>query len=133
MPDVSDEQHGGTPGGFTRTDVGVTGGTRVRDVLGAVGDRLSVHCHHHQAIDRLADGLQAAAHSRGGLVEAVELPGAPFVVGVQWHPEQDAADRRLFAALVQAAGASHLHGDPERPGSSSPQPDLREDEKETSR
>ena len=103
VPDVSDEQHGGTPGGFTRTDVGISGGTRVRDVLGAVGDRLSVHCHHHQAVDRLADGLEVAATSPGGLVEAVELPGDAFVVGVQWHPEQDEADRRLFRALVGAA------------------------------
>ena len=162
VPDVSDEEHGGVPGGFTRTDVGITGGTRVRDVLGAVGDRLSVQCHHHQVIDRLADGLQVAAHSHGGLVEAVELPGPSFVVGVQWHPEQDAADRRLFAALVAAAsgpagalaaapagrgasgaslettaaasaGAPRLHGDPERPGSSSTRSGLREDEKEAAR
>jgi gamma-glutamyl-gamma-aminobutyrate hydrolase PuuD len=36
-------------------------------------------------------------------VEAAELEGAPFVVGVQWHPEQDATDVRLMAALVAAA------------------------------
>jgi putative glutamine amidotransferase len=106
VPDVTDEAHGGVPGGFTRTDVGITGGTLVRDVLGQVGDRLSVHCHHHQAIDRLAAGLVPAARSAGGLLEAVELPGEPFVVGVQWHPEQDEADRRLFAALAAAASAA---------------------------
>jgi putative glutamine amidotransferase len=103
VPDVTDEVHGGTPGGFTRTDVGIAGGTLVRDVLGAVGDRLSVHCHHHQVLDRVADGLVVAARSADGLVEAVELPGRPFVVGVQWHPEQDEADRRLFRALAGAA------------------------------
>jgi putative glutamine amidotransferase len=103
VPDVTTEVHGGTAGGFTATDVGITGGTLVRDVLGAVGDRLSVQCHHHQMIDRLADGLVVSAHSAGGLVEAVELPSKPFVVGVQWHPEQDEADRRLFAALAKAA------------------------------
>ena len=36
-----------------------------------------------------------------GTVEAVELAGRPFVVGVQWHPEQD--DPRIFAALVAAS------------------------------
>jgi gamma-glutamyl-gamma-aminobutyrate hydrolase PuuD len=38
------------------------------------------------------------------VVEAVELPGAAFVLGVQWHPEQDTTDTRLFTALVDAAG-----------------------------
>lgn len=110
VPDVSDEPHGGTPGGFTRTDVAISGGTRVRDVLGAVGDRLSVHCHHHQVLDRVADGLVVSAHSADGLVEAVELPGPGFVVGVQWHPEQDEADRRLFAALAAAAAGQNGPG-----------------------
>lgn len=103
VPDISDADHGRAPGGFARTDVAITGGTLVREVLGAVGDRLSVHCHHHQVIDRVADGLIVSAHAADGLIEAVELPGRPFVVGVQWHPEQDEADRRLFAALVEAA------------------------------
>ncbi|WP_375389347.1 gamma-glutamyl-gamma-aminobutyrate hydrolase family protein [uncultured Amnibacterium sp.] len=110
VPDVSDDRHSGVPNGFSRTDVGISGGTRVREVLGAVGDRLTVQCHHHQAIDRLADGLEVAAHADDGLIEAVELPGDRFVVGVQWHPEQDDADRRLFAALARAAAALRCEG-----------------------
>jgi putative glutamine amidotransferase len=31
------------------------------------------------------------------------LPGYHFVLGVQWHPEQDGGDLRLFKALVSAA------------------------------
>lgn len=103
LPDVSEEHHGGVPGGFSPTDVRIVGGTLVRDVLGPVGDRLTVPCHHHQAIGRIADGLEVAARSAGGVIEAVELPSCPFVAGVQWHPEQDEADRRLFAALARAA------------------------------
>ena len=103
VPDVSDADHGQEPGGFARTDVAITGGTLVRDVLGSVGDRLSVHCHHHQVLDRVADGLVVSAHAADGLIEAVELPSKPFVVGVQWHPEQHESDRRLFAALAEAA------------------------------
>jgi gamma-glutamyl-gamma-aminobutyrate hydrolase PuuD len=38
-----------------------------------------------------------------GLVEAVERAGAPWVVGVQWHPEEVATDVRLMSALVRAA------------------------------
>jgi putative glutamine amidotransferase len=104
VPDIRpDGTHGGTSGGFSGTDVEITGGTLVRDVLGSVGDRLSVRCHHHQVLDRVADGLVVSAHSADGLIEAVELPSKPFVVGVQWHPEQDEADRRLFTALARAA------------------------------
>jgi gamma-glutamyl-gamma-aminobutyrate hydrolase PuuD len=49
----------------------------------------------------LADGLVVTARSPDGLIEAVELPTAPFVVGVQWHPEQD-GDLRVFDALLGA-------------------------------
>jgi putative glutamine amidotransferase len=42
------------------------------------------------------------ARSGDGVVEAVELPGPQFVVGVQWHPEES-GDPRLFEALVEAA------------------------------
>jgi len=64
----------------------------------------TVPSHHHQALDRLGDGLTATAWSDDGLVEAVELdaPGCPFAVAVQWHPEVG-DDLSLFRALVAAA------------------------------
>jgi gamma-glutamyl-gamma-aminobutyrate hydrolase PuuD len=37
-----------------------------------------------------------------GTVEAVEVPGPGFALGVQWHPEENGEDTRLFAALVDA-------------------------------
>jgi putative glutamine amidotransferase len=43
------------------------------------------------------------ARSDDGTIQAVELPGVPFGVAVQWHPEQDADDIRLFEGLVDAA------------------------------
>ena len=64
-----------------------------------------MHCHHHQAIDRLGDELVAVAWAADGTVEGIELPGAPFAVGVQWHPEEDGIDRRLFEALVEEGSA----------------------------
>jgi gamma-glutamyl-gamma-aminobutyrate hydrolase PuuD len=67
-----------------------------------VGTTVAVQCHHHQALDRLADGLVVTGRAGDGTVEAVELDGCPFVVGVQWHPEQDATDIRLVAALLAA-------------------------------
>jgi gamma-glutamyl-gamma-aminobutyrate hydrolase PuuD len=51
----------------------------------------------------VAEGLVVTARAADGTVEAVELAGAPFVVGVQWHPEEDATDVRLMATLVATA------------------------------
>ena len=59
--------------------------------------------HHHQAVDRLGDGLVASGWSvLDDLVEAVEVPDARWALGVQWHPEVDPSSR-VIAALVQEA------------------------------
>jgi len=66
------------------------------------GDKATVRCSHHQAVERLGEGLMVSARSvADGLVEAAELPRARFVVGVQWHPEEG-RDLRPFRALVDA-------------------------------
>ena len=67
---------------------------------------LSVNSRHHQAIKRLGDGLVCAATAPDGIMEAVELPGKKFVLGVQWHPES-LSDRypdaqALFNAFTEA-------------------------------
>ncbi|GAB7189972.1 gamma-glutamyl-gamma-aminobutyrate hydrolase family protein [Kineococcus sp. NUM-3379] len=103
LPDVlTGAAHQGPPGEFTTTAVRTEPGTRVHRLLGA---QARVHCYHHQAVDRLADGLRVAARAADGTVEAFEAadPARGFCLGVQWHPEQDAADRRLFTAVVDAA------------------------------
>ena len=61
-----------------------------------------MRCSHHQAIRDLGRGLVVTARARDGVVEAVELPSARFVLAVQWHPEEG-MDQRPFDALVRAA------------------------------
>jgi len=64
-----------------------------------------VNSLHHQGVRRLAGGLIVTATSPDGLVEAFELPGHPFALAVQWHPEElqaQEAMRNLFDAFVQA-------------------------------
>ncbi|MET8762508.1 gamma-glutamyl-gamma-aminobutyrate hydrolase family protein [Lentzea sp. NPDC004782] len=97
------EGHNPAPGVFEHTGIAVDPGTRLHAIL---GDRTDVQCHHHQSLDRVADGLRVTARASDGTVEAVELEGARFVVGVQSHPEQDIEDLRLFEALVDAARRS---------------------------
>lgn len=104
LPDVAGhEEHRPGPGVFGEVRVDISPGSRIADLL-RESPELKVQCHHHQAIARLAEGLEAAARAEDGTVEAVEMPGRSFVLGVQWHPEQDhAGDPRLFQALVTAS------------------------------
>ncbi|MEU8898838.1 gamma-glutamyl-gamma-aminobutyrate hydrolase family protein [Nocardia sp. NPDC048505] len=101
LPDVvGHEDHSGGAGSFSVLRVATTPDSRVAGIL---GPEAKAHCHHHQAIDRLAAELTATAHAADGTIEAVEVRDGPFLVGVQWHPEADAGDDRLMRALVAAA------------------------------
>jgi putative glutamine amidotransferase len=60
------------------------------------------YCHHHQALARLAPGLEITGYAQDRTVECVEVPARSFALGVRWHPEEDSQDVRLFAALVEA-------------------------------
>jgi anthranilate synthase component 2/putative glutamine amidotransferase len=79
-------------------------GTLVR---GPLGSRAPVCSIHHQAVGRLGRGLRVSARAPDGLVEALEVPGRRFALGLQWHPERDGdpTSARLAEALVEAAGA----------------------------
>ncbi|KAB2352490.1 gamma-glutamyl-gamma-aminobutyrate hydrolase family protein [Actinomadura rudentiformis] len=75
---------------------------------------LTLSCYHHQDIDRLAGGLAVTARAADGTIEAVELPDATgWFLGVQWHPEDtaanDPAQQSLFSALVRASAGADTH------------------------
>ena len=91
-----------------RPEPGVFGTTTVRTLPGSLtahvlGTEAKVPCYHHQGLGAIPSPLVATAWADDGLVEAVELAGADWVLGVQWHPEENPEDRRLFEALVSAA------------------------------
>ena len=90
------------PGCQATHEVEVLEGTRLAGLIGA-GPH-AVNSFHHQAVERLGDGLKVAARAGDGTVEAIERAGG-FVLGVQWHAET-LADGRLFEALVDAATPS---------------------------
>ncbi|WP_184597730.1 gamma-glutamyl-gamma-aminobutyrate hydrolase family protein [Streptomyces violarus] len=91
--------------------VGVFGGHAVKPVPGSlyggvVPEETFVPTYHHQAVDRLGEGLVPSAYAADGTIEALELPTHPgWVLGVQWHPEMG-DDVRVMRALVEAAAAS---------------------------
>jgi gamma-glutamyl-gamma-aminobutyrate hydrolase PuuD len=100
LPEVTGHDgHQPAPGVFGAVDVNIAPGTRTAELI---GPRVRASCHHHQALARLAPGLKVTGHAHDGTVEAVEVPGRAFAVGVQWHPEESSGDVRLFAALVAA-------------------------------
>lgn len=87
---------------FWHVDCAPTG--IVRRTLDA--SRVRINKIHHQAIERLGDGLVDVGWDDDGLTQAIEVKGMAFGVGVQWHPEYLpylAPHRRLFDALVDAA------------------------------
>jgi putative glutamine amidotransferase len=84
-------------GGPARHTVRFEDGTLLAELAGA--RTADVNSYHHQAIDRLGAGLRASAIASDGVIEAVEDAAGRFIIGVQWHPEQDWERDPLSAAL----------------------------------
>ena len=96
------EHHQSPPYDKPSHEVTLMQGGPLRSLLGQ--EKLCVNSYHHQAIKRLADGLEVMARSDDNLVEAVWKPDQRFLWAVQWHPEfsfrTDEASRRIFAAFA---------------------------------
>jgi putative glutamine amidotransferase len=75
--------------------------------LGLSVTTLESSCYHHQAIDRVADGLTVIARAAEGHVEAVKIESAGWAFGVQWHPEDnydtEPGQLEIFERFVRAA------------------------------
>ncbi|MBB4660551.1 gamma-glutamyl-gamma-aminobutyrate hydrolase family protein [Conexibacter arvalis] len=93
--------HAAAPGVFAEHDVALAAGSTVARI---VGPKTRVHSYHHQGIASLGADLTATGEAPDGTVEAIEVDGAPFALGVLWHPEMG-TDRALFRALVEASRA----------------------------
>jgi putative glutamine amidotransferase len=100
---VGHDDHRPTPGSFENSDHDVRlepGSLAAR----AAGEELhGAKSHHHQAVDRLGEGLTVTGRSTlDDLPETIELPACRFVLGVQWHPEADTASPVIGALVEQA-------------------------------
>ena len=67
------------------------------------GETLEVNSTHHQVINRLGAGLVACGTAPDGVVEAIEHPDYPFVLGVQWHPEamKDPRQLKIYRGMAE--------------------------------
>jgi putative glutamine amidotransferase len=108
LPDVVGERvsHRISSQEHTAHPVRLAPDSRLAALLGA--EEVKVASWHHQAVDRIGEGLRAVAWAEDGTVEALEAEAHPLLWAVQWHPELQVAEpdgrqRRLFEALVGAA------------------------------
>ena len=79
------------PKDFPAHRVYITEGSRLAALSGALD--FEVNSRHHQAVRGDAEypgrvgALTVTARVRDGLIEGLELVSHPFLVAVQWHPE----------------------------------------------
>jgi gamma-glutamyl-gamma-aminobutyrate hydrolase PuuD len=107
LPDrIGELSHQVAPATYNRRAVRIEPESRLGAIL---GERAEALCYHHQAVDRIGTGLRPVAWSADGSVEALELPGARFALGVQWHPEADPVDLRLFRSFVDTLAGSFVN------------------------
>ncbi|WIV43718.1 MULTISPECIES: gamma-glutamyl-gamma-aminobutyrate hydrolase family protein [Glutamicibacter] len=100
LPDAA-EKYQPAPGVFGTVDFTTAHGSLAEQIL---GNQASAPCYHHQSLQEVAKGLEVTARASDGTVEIVEMPQARgWVLGTQFHPEENLEDIRLMQAFVQAA------------------------------
>jgi putative glutamine amidotransferase len=99
-------EHRRNPGSFDGADhnVRLSDGSLAARAAGEVTH--ATKSHHHQAVDRIGEGLEVTGWSAiDELPEAFEAPDRRFALGVQWHPEADETSRLIAALVTEAAAA----------------------------
>jgi putative glutamine amidotransferase len=115
LPAVSEEiaHRQSAPGNETSHTIEIEPGSRLAAALGddkvEVRDELDVNSFHHQAIERLGEGLKVTARAPDETPEAIEDPSRRFLIGVQWHAEtlvHRTYEAALFRHFVEASRLS---------------------------
>lgn len=102
LPDVvNTDKYQISKGVFNPVRVKVSKESRLGQIVGE--EVANAMMYHHQAVDAVGDGLIVTAVSEDGVVEALEYAENKFGVAVQWHPEQDLDDLRIFKAFIQSS------------------------------
>ncbi|MEN9921021.1 MAG: hypothetical protein RL538_914 [Candidatus Parcubacteria bacterium] len=83
-------------------EIKITEGTLLHGIVGETS--MMVNSHHHQAVKAEAEGFVVSARSGDGVIEAIEVPGKKFCLGMQWHPEHLTHEKEIdiFKAFVDA-------------------------------
>lgn len=85
--------------------VDIVAGSRLSGIVGGVS-RIEVNSFHHQAVKSPAPGTVPSAYAPDGMIEALEMPDYPYLLGVQWHPEHmwqiNKAAASIFTSFIAA-------------------------------
>lgn len=103
VPDVTGSDIYRKPGGlFTSENMTLAEGSTLAEIFDNQ-DSVPGPVQHHQAIDQVAPGLIVSARGPDGIIQGVEAPERNFCVAVQWHPEENLSDVRIFDRLILEA------------------------------
>ena len=101
IPEISNTSHKGSDVPDAQEHIKIEPGSRLAEALGS--EEVEGMGSHHQAVDRLGQGLRPVAWAEDGLIEGAEAEDG-WVVAVQWHPEraatEDPVQQRLFGSFV---------------------------------
>jgi len=89
---------------FPVKEIVISQGSKLEKILGV--SRLNVNALHNQSVRELGKGLSVVAVEPNGVIQGIEHHTAPFLIGVQWHPElliHKRKQRKIFQSLVKAA------------------------------
>jgi putative glutamine amidotransferase len=102
LPDaIGSQRHRHTPGMFNDHEVRLADGSLAARAVGATSS--AVKSHHHQGVGELGGNVTVSGWSvEDDLIEAIELPGKAYALGVLWHPEEDERSR-VVGSLVEAS------------------------------
>lgn len=124
LPDINPRatQYQPGPGLYGKVQFSTEPGSRCAQLLGETAES---PCYHHQALDDVAEGLVVTARAADGTIEAVETTTGGWALGVQFHPEENRKDARLFEGFVEVARrfAQERHGSPDSASHADQQPD----------
>ena len=93
------------PKGTNTHKIALTKKSKLSEIVEA--ENIWVNSHHHQAVKEAPPGFRVSATASDGVIEAIERPDYPFLMGIQWHAEgtcaYDTASKKIFSALLEAA------------------------------
>lgn len=110
VPDCLKHEQG-KPTGRNSHSIRIEKGSFIGELAG--GESAAVNSFHHQAVDKVGNGLKATSWAADGVIETIEaVTEERFLLGVQWHPElswnTDELSNRLFQKFVSATAAKNV-------------------------
>ncbi len=82
-------------------DISIDTDRKLFEIMGM--DNLSVKSYHHQAVDKVGNGLRKSAETTDNIVEAVESTTGKYILGIQWHPELEDGESsaKIFRSFIE--------------------------------